>query len=374
MKIAVLSELFAPYLAGGGERRYYEVSKRLAKRHEIHVYTLHIEGTPREEVLEGMHVHRLGWTHPLDRREYLPLASYFKELVPQLLRQKFDVIDGNAYISALGGFIGAKLRGTPSIATIHDLYGENWSDYVGGLGSLGRAIEYTLAKLPFDRILTVSHGTKGLLNRVYGAPLERVKVIPSGVDYGLFSSVDAERDMTKFIYVGRLVELKQLPDLLTAFGKVKEEIPDATLELVGQGPLRQSLWQEAKKLGIVDAVTFTGFVDSHEALAKKIAGSCALVNPSMREGLGLILIESMACGTPFIAYDLKAYEEFARPDNCLLAPQRDVDALASHMTAISTDKRKWKKMSMAGRKTAKEFSWESVCRKIEAVYEELVHP
>ena len=371
MKIAVLSELFAPYLAGGGERRYYEVSKRLAKDHEIHIYTVHIEGTPREEILEGMHIHRLGLTHPLDRREYLPLAFYFLELIPRLLRQKFDIIDGNAYISALAGFFGAKLRQTPSIATIHDLYGENWSEYVGPLGPLGRAIEFSLTKLSFNKILTVSNGTKDLLTQVYRVPKDRVQVIPSGVDYTLFSSLKPARNHQKFMYVGRLVELKQLPDLLSAFSKVKEKIPKATLEFVGQGPLAFKLKKQAKGLGISDAVKFTGFMDSHEELAKKIAGSCALVNPSIREGLGLILIESMACGTPFIAYKLKAYEEFARHDNCLLAPEGDVDALAKHMLTLATNPAKWKKMSEAGRETAKDFSWTSVSKKIEAVYKEL---
>lgn len=373
MKIAVLSELFPPYLSGGGERRYYEICKRLAGRgHEVHVYTMRIEGSPREEVLDGIHIHRLGFTHPLRGRKYLPLATYFMDLIPILVQEKFDIIDANAYVSAIGGYLPALIRGTPIVCTIHDVYGKSWGKYVGkGWGMLGRGIEKTMLQIPYNKVITVSQASKKLLI-AEGIDPDSIVVIPNGVDYKTFSSVKAKRDRNKILYVGRFVELKNLPDLLKAFVIVSRSNPKATLEMVGDGPLREEIPKGAEYLGIQAKVTITGFLDEREDLAKKMAGAWVFVNPSLQEGFGIVLLEAMAAGTPVVAHDLAAYKDFAKSGtNCLLSKQSP-QLLAKNILRLMSMKTLRERITSEAKQTAQEFSWDKLASKTEALYKEIL--
>lgn len=372
MKIAVLSELFPPYLSGGGERRYYEICKRLAKRgHEVHVYTMKIEGSPRSETLDGIHIHRIGSTHPLRGRQYLPLATYFMDLIPTLTQEKFDIIDSNAYISALGGYLPALIRGTPIVCTIHDVYGKNWADYVGkSWGPVGRAIEKALFHIPFTKLITVSKASKKLLVDE-GADPKNIEVIPNGVDFETFSNIAATRDTNKILYVGRLVELKNIPDLLKAFAIVLQKNPKASLELIGDGPLRDKIKQDAASLGIQKSVKITDFLDARKDLAKKMASAGVFATPSLQEGFGIVLLEAMAAGTPVVAHDLSAYQDFAQSGkNCLLS-KRSPQLLAKNILRLMQMKPLRTRIVDEATKTAKQFSWDEITKQKEALYRQL---
>ena len=59
MRILMAFDLYHPFLLGGGETRMYEVARRLARKHEIHVLTRRFKGLPSHEVHEGVHIHRV---------------------------------------------------------------------------------------------------------------------------------------------------------------------------------------------------------------------------------------------------------------------------------------------------------------------------
>jgi 1,4-alpha-glucan branching enzyme len=59
MRILMASDLFHPFLLGGGEARMYETARRLARKHEIHILTRRFKGLPSYEVHEGIHIHRV---------------------------------------------------------------------------------------------------------------------------------------------------------------------------------------------------------------------------------------------------------------------------------------------------------------------------
>ncbi len=370
MRIAILSELFPPYLQGGGERRYYEIARRLARKHEWHVFTMHIKGSRREEVLEGMHVHRLGKTHPLKKRAYGPLVPYFFEAMKRVSKERFDIIDCNAYVSAFAGFFAGRSSKTPCIVTIHDIYGKDWGHFLGNpaLGLIGRGIESLLLRLPFDRFVTVSSASKKLLE---GYGTKKTCVIPNGVD-NVFQKKSGVKRKQKILFVGRLVPLKNIHDLLNAFSMVLKEHPDVGLELIGEGPLREELGSLAECLGIKKRVRFSGSVRSHSDVAKKMRESKVLVNPSLREGFGLVLLEAMSCGTPPIGYKLGAYNDFADSRNSILVAQGDHAGLAEGIKELLENKRYWSILSKNGKKTAKGFSWSNTVKKTELLYKELV--
>lgn len=370
MRIAILTELFPPYLQGGSERRCYEIARRLAKRHDVHVYTMHIAGSQREELMEGIHVHRLGKTHPLKTRAYLPLAPFFYETIKRVSSERFDIIDSTAYISALAGFIAAKRTHTPCTLTVHDIYGPKWGFFLGSpvLGVVGRLIELIMLKLPFDGFVTGTSGSRRLIER-YGP--KEVSVIPYGVDSIFYKRYGVKRKK-KILFVGRLVPLKRVPDLLDAFAVVSKKHPEVMLELVGDGPLKEELESLANELGIRDKVIFTGSLRSHEGVAKKMQESMVLVNPSVREGFGLVLVEAMCSGTPPVGYKLDAYADFADSSNSILVAKGDVSGLADAVSELLENRRYWASLSKKGIKTAEGMSWDDTIKKLERFYSGLI--
>jgi len=366
MRIAILTELFPPYLQGGSERRCYEIARRLAKSHEVHVYTMLIAGSRREELLEGIHVHRLGKAHPLKTRAYLPLAPFFYEAVKRVSSERFDVIDCTAYVSALAGFIAAKWTHTPCTVTVHDIYGPKWGFFLGSpvLGLAGRLIELIMLKLPFDGFVTGTSGSRRLIEQ-YGP--KDVSVIPYGVDGVFYERYGVKREK-KVLYVGRLVPLKRVHDLLNAFAVVSKKHPAVILELVGDGPLKGELEALADELGIKGKVIFTGSLRSHKEVARKMQESMVLVNPSVREGFGLVLVEAMCSGTPPVGYKLDAYSDFADSSNSVLVAKGDWKGLADAISGLLENRRRWALLSKKGMRTAKDMSWDDTIKKIERFY------
>jgi glycosyltransferase involved in cell wall biosynthesis len=102
MRIALLTELFYPHMAGT-ERRFLEIGKRLAMRgHDVHVFTLHYDrNLPREEIVEGMSVHRYGNTRKyISTKGFRSLDGVLKysfQTFIQLLKQDFDIYYSNEW-------------------------------------------------------------------------------------------------------------------------------------------------------------------------------------------------------------------------------------------------------------------------------------
>ena len=116
-----------------------------------------------------------------------------------------------------------------------------------------------------------------------------------------------------FITAGRLTKQKGQWHLIKAFYKFNQKYKSSELIIMGIGELDEKLKELSKQLGIYDKVHFLGFVDNPY---KYISNSSCFVFPSLFEGLGNALVETMACGTPIISYDcLAGPRELISPDS-----------------------------------------------------------
>ena len=159
-----------------------------------------------------------------------------------------------------------------------------------------------------------------------GIPAHRIAAIPNAVDTARFRprTRRAPGD-ARFIFVGRLVEVKNLPLLLDGFAAVMRSHPRAHLRIVGSGPLESSLKQQASRLQIDSNVEFTGHREDVEDL---LADADFGVLPSSVEGLSNTLLECMACGLPMIASRVSGSEDLvANGSNGWLFDPGDLDGL-----------------------------------------------
>ncbi len=101
------------------------------------------------------------------------------------------------------------------------------------------------------------------------------------------------------LFVGRHVSDKGLRSVPAIFALVRERLSDATLVVVGDGPERRSVEENVRLLGLSDVTRFTGRIDDDQLYQLFASASCTLV-PSIREGYGIVVVESTAAGTPVV--------------------------------------------------------------------------
>lgn len=160
----------------------------------------------------------------------------------------------------------------------------------------------------------------------------KIHVVRCGVDEGFLEGEltppPAER---RFVCVARLSEQKGLPVLVEAMRLLKERGVEATVELIGDGPLRGMLEARVREAGLEGRVVFRGNQPSDE-VRRAIMAARALVLPSFAEGLPVVLMEALALGRPAITTQIAGIPELIRPgETGWLVPPGDAEALAGAM-------------------------------------------
>lgn len=166
-----------------------------------------------------------------------------------------------------------------------------------------------------DHIITASNATKQSLVDWMGIPERRITTVYLGVDKDTFRPMTVpdeiyeryglDTDDKHVLYVGSETRRKAVPELVEAFSKVAEDIPNATLVKVGgaQHPEGREWTMEAvREYGVEDRVVFTGYVPD-EDLPHLYNISDIYASASKFEGFGFPFVEAMACGTPIVGYN-----------------------------------------------------------------------
>lgn len=158
------------------------------------------------------------------------------------------------------------------------------------------------------------------------------------------------------VVVCRLAEDKRVDLVIKAFERVLVEFPHQTLTIVGDGPTRESLEELATSLGIQDSVRFLGYIADPSPFFSQAKAS---VVSSKYEGLGLVILESMAQGTPVVAFDVMygPRELVSTGINGFLVPDGDIPALAEAMLQVLSTTFP-SKLSTGARETARAYSRE----------------
>ncbi len=206
---------------------------------------------------------------------------------------------------------------------------------------------------------------------------ERFRVVPLGIDSTSFLQLDRTRPgamvlRARFgdpflLFVGRLRHYKGLHVLLAAMADVA-----APLVIVGDGPMRDSLRAQARRLGLGDRVHFTGSV-SDEELKDYLAGASVglLPSDSPAEAFGLAMVEYMAAGLPVVCTELGTGTSFVNQngETGLVVKAGDPRALAAGIQEVLADPATRERMGRAGRARVRErFTTEAMMRGMDELY------
>jgi glycosyltransferase involved in cell wall biosynthesis len=183
----------------------------------------------------------------------------------------------------------------------------------------------------------------------------------------------AERDFV-IVGVGRLVYVKGFALLVAALPQVLQELPDARVVLVGDGPDRTSLEAQAARLGVAGRIVLTGaLAGAAGGLLDYLAAADVCASPSRNEGMGRALVEAMALGLPVVGAAVGGVPDVVGPDEAgRLVPAEDPEALADALVELGQDVALRQKLGEAARARAERFSTEVADARLLDLYATLI--
>lgn len=325
MIIGIFTDTFYPEVNGVATsclNLYQELQRR---GHTVHVYA------PK---CKGWEEFQSDTVHYLESKQFILLKDRNVALpgmgtIRQALDMHFDVVHTNSEF--IVGFLGTYIARHTGCVRIHT-YHTVWEDYTyyitHGIGDntaknfAKRYSEWWCDR--FDRVIVPTAKTENLL-RQYGVETP-IDIIPSGMDLRRFAPEKhsaEERAATRaecgipegkrvLLNIGRLAKEKNLEKILRVFPELHRRLPDVRLVIIGEGPLKQTLQEQAETLGVADSVSIVG-AKPWEKIDRYYAIGDVFVSASHSETQGLTYIEAAASGLCVCAVD----------DPCLLGVFRD---------------------------------------------------
>jgi glycosyltransferase involved in cell wall biosynthesis len=275
----------------------------------------------------------------------------------------FEVVNGIAFFTPLWWFLRA-----PKLAFIQHVHQDH---YVLELGWRGRVGAFMLERLPLRRLYrripfcTISQAARDDLVRL-GVPDESIDVVYLGVDEA--SGDYARTPNPTILYLGRLKRYKRLEMLLD----VLELLPDATLDVVGDGDYQAAFEAEVQRRGLGERVLMHGFVPEplKSAFYKR---AWVMVTTSSAEGWGLTVMEAAACGTPSAALRVGGLNE-AIVDGETGALADSPAELAVRVGEILASPELRERLGSAAAARAQTFSWDHAAVQLMTLLEATAAP
>lgn len=223
-----------------------------------------------------------------------------------------------------------------------------------------------------ERYVTVSQDVAEHAVRDGGLPADKLTVIANGVDLARFAvaaPIDARAlgvpgGRRFFVFIGRLEEQKRPAWLLRVLGDVFARLPEHDLVLVGDGPQRTALEQQARDWKLESRVHFCGRRDD---VPEILAAADALVLPSAWEGMPNVVLEAMAVGRPVVACDVTGVRELLGSADEQIAGADDGPGFARRIVEICGKSSEIRRLGEENRRRAGSFSLDRMV----TAYEEL---
>ncbi len=230
------------------------------------------------------------------------------------------------FYNGIGAAILTKRTKVPAVYEIHHIVGEPVPASIAEW--VGRQMSHVWLKAdvrPAAAVRTVNGGVRDTLVR-WGVPSNRVAVVPSFyLDKELLRANPGIPKQYDIVFCGRLAPNKGLIDVLHAIAA----LPDATLLVTGDGEMRMVAESVAHTLGIVDRVTFAGWLGTSADVVRAMQTGRVLVMHSKSEGGPRVALEAMALGLPVVATKVGVMPDVIRHgENGML-----VDGTVAELTA-----------------------------------------
>ncbi|HEY0866684.1 MAG TPA: glycosyltransferase family 4 protein [Fimbriimonas sp.] len=265
----------------------------------------------------------------------------------------FDLVHTHLSTSSVNGCLAARLAKVPALATVHGMSGK---------------LSYVFA----DHLIGVSQNVKShLIDQ--GVPANKVSVVYNGLKFepAKPTGISARRSFevlgTPVIgTVARVTELKGIEYGIESIARLIDDFPHIQYVVAGDGDRLEACRGHARDLGIERHVTFLGY---QKDVASVLSTMDLFLFPSLKEAMGIALVEAMAAGLPIVSTTVGGIPEVVTPDCGILVPPRSAEALAEAAREVLVNDLKSLSMSESARRRAETmFSVPAMVKGVDQVY------
>lgn len=395
MKVCILTTSF-PLRKGDISGMFVLEQARHLIKHgaSVSIVAPHHLDSPVDEDMKGVRVHRFryflperlqklcyGSGMPNNIREFpwtklqLPLLVLLFTIQAIRHARGCDVIHAHWSIAGIAGFIAARILGKPIVLNIHQ-------GTIRDFTKIERILLENVDYVVFNSSYTLSHVMRHTKPRAF-------RIVPPGVDTDKFqrrSSLPTDANILApgimgkpvLFTLGRLVEWKGHRHLIGAV-RLVNDIMNVHLLIGGEGTLRRELGNLVKERGLESQVTFLGHIPGHlmnvyYSLADIYIQPSIIDKDGTTEGLGVTILEAMACCTPCIASRVGGIPDIIRDgENGFLVNPADPEQLAEKICLLLKDKDLRERIGREARKFVEEnYSWNAKASELMGIYDQLV--
>src|SRR4051812_6583234 len=362
LRIALVTEYYYPHLGGICEHVHFFAQEARKRGHHVDIITSNIpDAQPDPNVI------RLGRSQTVYMNQSQARITLGRNVRKQMRRAlalgRYDIVHVHSPLTPVLPMLAIEEAECPVVGTFHTYFDRSvtyeW---------FGNYFQKRLDKMA--AAIAVSPSTTVMLNKYFTADW---KIIPNGIDTDLFNPdaplpAGMERDVPTILFLGRFDPRNGLSTLIESFRRVKGRQREARLVVVGDGPLRNHYYKQAR--GLKD-ISFVGAV--LKGRPSYYANSTVYACPTTKASFGITLLEAMACETPIVCSDILGFRDVvADGREALMVPCDDRDAIADALVRVLDDPTLASRLGATGRANALDYSWSSVTSQVLDVYQSVL--
>ncbi|RRR74945.1 MAG: glycosyltransferase family 1 protein [Candidatus Viridilinea halotolerans] len=389
MHVLQIAWEYPPHIVGGLGRHVAELVPALAG-HDVRVTVIapRLREGALAEVCDGVEVRRIN-APDMPWADYPSFVSATNHVLAQAacaLREElgpFDLIHAHDWLATEAAATLKHQWRIPLVATIHATErGRGRGMLHGPAAQRINELEWRLAYEAW-RVIVCSHFMAQQLGDYFQTPLDKIDVVPNGVNIGGTPFRDADHwlsfrrryvadDERMVFHVGRIVYEKGLHVLLDAWPIVTSRIR-ARLVIAGMGETLDALKAQAAALGIAAQVDFAGFIANEDRDRLYHAADLAIF-PSLYEPFGIVALEALANACPVIVSNAGGLAEVVQHGvTGLVVPADSPRALADAITAaLSRPDMARSRAAAALREVREYYTWPRIAHATKTVYEQVM--
>jgi glycosyltransferase involved in cell wall biosynthesis len=312
MKICLVYDCLYPWTVGGGERWYRGLAERLlADGHEVTYLTLTQWAPGEEPDIPGVEVIAVGPRLELYKdgnRRIGPPLRFGVGVLGHLLRhgRRYDVVHASSfpYFSLLAAEAARPLGRYGVTVDWFEVWSrEYWRGYLGAVGGrVGWAVQRLCAWMP----QTAYAFSRRYAERLDAIGLRGGVTLLTGMHAGELAAGEPEghpaAEPPTVVYAGRMIPEKRAWLVVDAIATARDRVPGLRGRIFGAGPEQERVIARIAELGLQDVVEVPGFVDA-EVIDEAMRTATCVVQPSSREGYGLVVVEASGHGVPAVVVE-----------------------------------------------------------------------
>lgn len=381
MRILMISDVYFPRVNGVSTSILTFQQELAAQGHEVHIIAPEYPaGHP-----EAAHITRIesGYVM-LDPEDRLMKKAKIYSLLPRLREQNFDIVHiQTPFLAHYAGIKLARELNIPTIETYHTFFEEYLYHYVPLLPKfITRRITRSFSRSQCNAVNAVivpSLAMRTVLTE-YGCTTP-MHIAPTGIQMAKFESGDGARfrakhgipaDRPLLLHVGRVAHEKNIGFLLEVLQHLRKSHPDVLMLICGEGPARNDLEQQVKRMDLSANTMFVGYLDRETELLDCYRSADVFTFASRTETQGLVLLEAMALGVPVVSTAVMGTIDIVSPERGALKAEENVEDFSGKVSRLLSDKALREKTGLEGRDYAETWSAPATARRVVDIYQGVI--